>query len=255
MAETLNEALSANWKEEPPEINTDEFKKVIVSRRSVRVFTSDPIPEEVTQECLDMALLAPNSSNLQPWEFYWARSDKIKSKVIDCCLSQPAAKTARELIICVARTKTWPDVNKEMVSQLFGPESKVPPAVRTYYEKIIPYLLSQGPFDIFGFLKSIHFWFRGLKIPTPREPTSEMDMQLWAQKSCSLACENLMLAFRAFNFDSCPLEGFDSSRLSKVLELPSDATIVMVVAAGKRAENGVYGPRLRASRNRFIKII
>ena len=68
-----------------------------------------------------------------------------------------------------------------------------------------------------------------------------------------LACENLMLAFRARGWDTCPLEGLDSRRVRKLLALPGDASVVMVIAAGKRAPQGVYGPRLRFDRALFIK--
>ena len=32
--------------------------------------TNEPVPESVIRDCLEQAILAPNSSNLQIWEFY-----------------------------------------------------------------------------------------------------------------------------------------------------------------------------------------
>jgi nitroreductase len=49
----------------------------------------------------------------------------------------------------------------------------------------------------------------------------------------------------AEGFDSCPMEGFDSRRLRRLLSLPSGAEFSMVIAIGSRVEKGVYGPRLR----------
>ena len=88
--------------------------------------------------------------------------------------------------------------------------------------------------------------------PVPREPTSKSDMKIWASKTCALACENLMLAFRAYGFDSCPMEGLDSKRVAKILNLPSDAFVVMAISAGKRSDKGVYGPRIRFPKEKFI---
>ena len=65
-----------DYSEPAPEINTEEFIKVVESRRSVRVYTEENIPEEIMQKCLDLALLAPNSSNLQAWEFYHMEKQK-----------------------------------------------------------------------------------------------------------------------------------------------------------------------------------
>ena len=86
----------------------------------------------------------------------------------------------------------------------------------------------------------------------PREPNSHAEMRTWAAKSAALACQNLMLAFRAYGYDSCPMEGLDSARVRKLLKLPGDARVVMAISAGYRADTGVYGPRLRFPREQFV---
>ena len=86
-------------------------------------------------------------------------------------------------------------------------------------------------------------------------PKSNSDMKIWAHKSTALACQTLMLALRAFGYDSCPMEGIDSHRIKKLLKIPKTAQISMVISAGCRAENGVYGKRFRLKKDNFIKII
>lgn len=77
MADNIFNTIPKNGFHEPdPKIDPEEFKKVVTSRRSVRVFTNTPIPEKIMNDCLDLALLAPNSSNLQPWEFHWVRTQE-----------------------------------------------------------------------------------------------------------------------------------------------------------------------------------
>ena len=56
--------------EPSPPTDFDAFVTVVESRRSVRKFADEPIPDEVVRRCLELALLAPTSSNLQAWEFY-----------------------------------------------------------------------------------------------------------------------------------------------------------------------------------------
>ena len=51
-----------------------DFFEVLKKRRSVRKFTDSEVPEDVMRKCLKLSLLAPNSSNIQPWEFYWVRN-------------------------------------------------------------------------------------------------------------------------------------------------------------------------------------
>ena len=49
------------------------------------------------------------------------------------------------------------------------------------------------------------------------------------------------------------MEGFDAQRVQKILNLPKDAYVVMVIGAGEKAPNGIYGPRIRFERSSFIK--
>ena len=74
----LNELFENKNKhiEEVPEIDKKEFIKTVKSRRSVRNFTNEPVLEKDMRACLELTVLAPNSSNLQPWEFYWVRQSK-----------------------------------------------------------------------------------------------------------------------------------------------------------------------------------
>jgi len=55
----------------------ESFRQLVHARRSIRKFTDEKIPDHILDECLDLALLAPNSSNLQTWQFY-----KIKITIL-----------------------------------------------------------------------------------------------------------------------------------------------------------------------------
>ena len=80
-------------------------------------------------------------------------------------------------------------------------------------------------------------------------------MRVWANKTTALACQNLMMALRAYGYDSCPMEGMDSSRIKKLLKLNYNSEICMVISVGKRAKNGIHGKRFRLNSNKFIKIV
>ena len=250
----LNELFETKNKhiEEVPAINKEEFIKAVKSRRSVRNFKDEPVLEKHMRECLELTLLAPNSSNLQPWEFYWVRSIEKKEKLIRYCLGQPAASTAQELVVAVARPDFWKVNQKRMLSLIDEMGEKAPKSVKKYYGKIVPIAYHQGFLSIKGYIKKIAMEFRGLKKPTPREPYNKKGMAVWAHKSTALACENLMLSLRAYGYDSCPMEGMDSARIKKLLGLSSPAEISMVISAGKRAENGVYGKQIRFKSKYFI---
>ena len=149
---------------------------------------------------------------------------------------------------------TWKK-NKNKIIQSLKSNKSTPTSAVKYYEKIVPLVYFQGLFGIVGFIKKILVFFIGLFQVIPREPSSYSDMRVWAHKTTALACENLMLALRAYGYDSCPMEGMDSKRIKKMLDLPRKAEVFMVVSVGKRAENGVYGKRSRLNSENFIKVI
>ena len=51
------------------------------TRRTVRDFAPDPVPEEVIEDCLRTAGTAPNGANMQPWQFVVVTDPVIKAKI------------------------------------------------------------------------------------------------------------------------------------------------------------------------------
>ena len=125
----------------------------------------------------------------------------------------------------------------------------------TYYGKVVPFVYSMGVLGILGLVKRAVYFFRGLFAPTIREPVSKSHLRAWAVKTAALAAQTIMLSFRAYGYDSCPMEGYDSKMIRRILSLPRDAVVVMVIAAGKRARGGIWGPRIRFDPSRFIKTV
>jgi len=240
-----------SYREPAQECNFAEFVKVVESRRSVRVYEKEPVPDAVVEKCLDLALLAPNSSNLQPWEFYWVKSPEKLKKIQEFCLGQPAASTSSTLIVCVARPDKW-KLGQKINLDYFETQPAPPKSVMAYYQKLVPFVYGNGPLHILGPFKNLVACILGLFKVTPRGPFGRSGNILWASKTTALACENLMLAFRAAGFDSCPMEGFDEVRVRKLLGLPRSCAVTMVISAGKRAPGGIYAPRVRGARDHFV---
>ena len=227
------------------------FKEIVNSRRSVRFYSSDDIPKEVIESCLDSALKAPNSSNLQAWEIHHVVDPDKKKELVKLCLGQPAASTAKELFVFVARPDLWKRNNQWMIEE-FDRRGDMPEKAYQYFREITPLIYSTGFLGILSPIKWLYYNIRGIRKPTPREPMGRWGMTVWAQKSTALACAHFMLAMRAHGFDSCPMEGLDSKRVKKLLGLPRQAGITMAISAGKRAEGGIFGDRFRFDKKHFI---
>ena len=218
------------------------LRALIEQRRAVRRFTQEAVPDQVVADCLELAMLAPNSCNLQPWSFQVIRDPELLARLHPVCLGQNAAK-APLMIAVLARPDTWRQACANVLQH--WPEADVPKPVAHFYRKIAPFQYNQGPFGLLGLVKRVLVRLVGLRKPIMRTPNSHAAMRLWAVKSTALAAQNLMLAFESHGYASCPLEGFDEVRLRRVLEIPRQAVVVMLLAVGKAGERAVYNPRLR----------
>jgi len=47
-----------------------DFDDVILGRRSIRGYKPDPVPRALIEEIITLAMRAPSSMNVQPWNFY-----------------------------------------------------------------------------------------------------------------------------------------------------------------------------------------
>ena len=218
------------------------LRALIESRRAVRRFLPEAVPDAVIRDCLELAVLAPNSCNLQPWSFQVVRDPALLARLHPVCMSQNAAK-APLIIAVLARPDTWKQACANMVE--YWPEPEVPGRIRHFYAKTAPFQYNQGPLGLLGLFKRQLVRLLGLRRALMRTPNSLTQMRLWAVKSTALAAENLMLAFQSHGYATCPMEGFDEVRLRKVLDIPRQAIPIMLLAVGRQGEKGVYNPRLR----------
>jgi nitroreductase len=234
-----------------------DFFDLVNKRRSVRKFSNEKVPEEVILKSLRAALLAANSSNLQPWEFYWVKNKNKKEELVKACFSQNAAKTAQELIVAVSRIDTWRR-NRDLVLEDYKNKEKLLPIIEKYYNKAVPFSYFHDFFGISGIIKKIISFFIniiGLFKPMPRGPIFKHDVFEIVTKTTALACQNFMMALVSQGYDSCPMEGFDHKRVKKIINLNNKSHVVMVLGVGKADPKGIYGERFRINEDLVIKII
>jgi len=231
------------------------FFDIIEARRSVRIFDQEsPFDYQIVQKCLESATLAPNSSNLQLWEFYRIpETSPLKPGLDKLCMKQKAATTARELVVVVARRDKWKSrakANYGYIQETYknSPGKKQKQAL-AYYGKLIPKLYSRFP--LWSLIKQLVAWFIGLRRPMVRE-VSESDIRISVHKSAALAAMTFMYAMKAEGYDTCPMEGMDSLRVKKLLNLPKGAEISMIIGCGKGLPEGIYGKRFRVPNEEVI---
>lgn len=76
--------------------------EAIRTRRSVRAFLPEEVPEEVLSRIVGAAIQAPSAGNVQPWFFYVVRDDYLKKKLTDASLGQAFIAQAPVVIVACA---------------------------------------------------------------------------------------------------------------------------------------------------------
>jgi nitroreductase len=231
--------------------NEKTVSEAIKFRRSVRVFKKESINDEKVRECIKLATLAATSSNMQLWEFYQVVSPEILKQLTVASFDQGAAKTAQQMVVVIARKDLWKKRKQSNIAFLKSQYGDKPVAdyskrekfALNYYQKIIPSIYADF-LGILGMIKFFAFKIIGLFRPIYRE-VRQSDMRIVAHKSAGLAAQNFMISMAAINYDTCPMEGFDSKMVKKALNLPTSTEINMIIACGLREENGIYGERFR----------
>lgn len=236
--------------------STDHYAQLIHSRRSIRKFDQQhDFNHQAVKDALELALLSPNSSNMQLWEFHRVASADKREQMVTFCLGQNAAKTANELVVFTVTPRKWKaraKMNSQHIRNQFeGRSDKAALRAFKYYEKLIPMMYNNDRLGVRGVVRKCIASIIGIKKPMVREVTKS-DFRICLHKSASLAAMTFMTSMRDQGYDTCPMEGFDSTRVKQLLGLEKSDEICMIVSCGKRTEEGVYGERQRVERDDVI---
>ncbi|HNV49688.1 MAG: nitroreductase family protein [Bacteroidales bacterium] len=230
------------------------LQEVLEFRRSVRYFDeAKELNTEKVKRCIELATLAPNSSNMQLWEFYHITDPEMLKKISHACLDQKATETAKQIVVFVTRrdlhrkrSKANLEFEKGNIARNSPPEKQERrwKDRQLYYNRLIPFMYGRF-FGLLGIFRKILTASISLFRPMATS-FSESDMRVVVHKTCGLAAQTFMIAMAEIGYDTCPLEGFDSRRVKKLLKLPCSAEITMVIPCGiRKGTCGIWGERFR----------
>jgi nitroreductase len=90
---------------------------IIKSRKSIRKYKRDNIPEDVFLRVMEAARLAPSGKNLQPWKFIIARDQNLKESLAEASRGQLFIARAPIIIIaCGCPDMSYPRQGNYMKS-------------------------------------------------------------------------------------------------------------------------------------------
>lgn len=240
------------------------LEAVLNFRRSIRDYQTDNhLDTEKVKHCLELATLAPNSSNMQLWEFYHITDRELIKKMANASLSQNAVASANQLVVFVtrgdlyrSRAKQVLDFQRDNIKRNSPPDRQASRIKKSevYYGKLMPLVYARF-FGLVGLFRKILTVSVSLFRPMFTD-SSECDQRIVVHKSCALAAQTFMIAMANEGYDTCAVEGFDSRRVKKLLKLPSGAEINMLIPCGIRnGDKAVHGERYRVPFDQVYKNI
>ena len=174
----------------------------IESRRSIKSFDiNHKMRTDEIEKILQSAILSPTSYNIQNWRFVTVTNQELKNKLSELSHGQKQVLEASLVVILCADLNSW---NKD-------PER---------YWKNIP----KEPRKIL--VNSLRNSYHG-------KPQQQRDE---AMRSCGMAAQTIMLAAKSMGYDTCPMKGFDYEEVGKLINLPDDHVIVMMIVIGKASK-------------------
>lgn len=202
------------------ELTTMSVAEAAESRRSIRRYTGEPIPDADLTELLRLVGRAPSAWNLQPWRFVVVRDEATKARLRAAAFGQAQVTAAPAVIVIY---------------------SDMPDALATVDEAIHP--------DVQGEKREAQR--QGVRRAFAGK--SEAEREAWGVQQGGIALGYLMLLARHFGLDTSPMLGFDAAKVKEILEIPSNTGVVAMVPIGYAAEEGFRSHRHPVERTtRFV---
>ena len=154
------------------------------------------LTEEETSQLLSLTALSLSAFNVNNCRFVVVRDPDLRKEINKLSVNQSQVPHTASLIILCARLKLW-----EKTPEGNGDHGSVAPP------------------------------------PNSRKKTtrrgSDRKHRDEAMCSCGIAAQTLMLTAKAMNYDSWRLEGFDAEGVGKLINLPKDHVVAMLLVVGK----------------------
>ena len=187
-------------------------KDAIETRRSIRHFRPDDVPDELIKQVLEAARLAPSGSNIQPWRFLVIRDKEVKKELRRICLEQRFVEEAPVVIICFGDLELYSKEARRKRRQEFI-DSGVTATLSGRFAYDSEYIVPQE------------------SLPTP--PRQELITS--AKANTFIAIEHLVLMATALGLGTCWVGAFDADDINRLFSLSDNLIPVVVIPVGYAA--------------------
>ncbi|AKG33478.1 nitroreductase family protein [Paenibacillus durus] len=192
------------------------FSQVLRERHSVRKYDSSrKMSNEEINDLLNDAILAPSSSNLQPWRFIVITDQALKEQLLPIAHNQQQVVESSAIIAVLGDLEAYRNVNKIW-------DSAVEAGLATPEVRDMMVENSWNSYSAFS-----------------REKQKEI-----ALVDGGLVSMQLMLAAKAKGYDTVAMGGYDAEKFREMFQIPQRYATVMLIAVGHAAVPGRQTSRL-----------
>ncbi|WP_433335637.1 nitroreductase family protein [Spirillospora sp. CA-294931] len=201
--------------------------EAIRTRRTIRHYRPDPIPETLLDELLDLALEAPSSWNLQDRSIVAVSSPEGLEGLTWAAGGQPQPNEAPVVLVFVAEPQLWRDDNADIYDTAR--------ASGAWNDEFIT-------------------WFAGETRAFQESLDQRGLLREYAIKDAMIAATYVMLAATEMGLATSPMNGWDESKVKKVLGIEDrdDLAIALMVSVGYSDEERAHPGRRERHRNLFF---
>lgn len=171
----------------------------IEQRRSIKNYdATHQMPDEEVEKLMKAVLRTPTSFNIQNYRFVVVRDKAIQQSLKEASWNQAQVLEASAVVMICADLK-----------------APVKDPKRYWY---------QAPTEVAEALSGMTLQFYDGKEELQHDE---------ALRSVGMAAQTLMLAAKAMGYDTCPMIGFEPEKVAKIINLPADHLIGMMIVVGK----------------------
>ena len=171
----------------------------ITQRRSVKAYDPEhKMTEDEITKLLSLAILSPSAFNIQNWRFVRVSDPALRQEIRKAAWDQAQVTDASLLLVICADLKSWEKDTARYWRNAPQPVQEfMVPAITQYY--------------------------------SGREQVQRDE----AMRSCGIAAMAMMLEAQEMGYACCPMDGFDFDAVGKLVHLPADHVVTMMLAIGK----------------------
>ncbi|MEC9411610.1 MAG: nitroreductase family protein [Pseudomonadota bacterium] len=179
-----------------------DIKEAILTRRSVKHYDPDhTMTKEEVRTLMEHAILSPTAFNLQHWRFINVEDKQLRQEIREASYGQAQVTDSSMLLVLCSDLNAWEkDPQRYWRHAPKEVQDFMLPAIEGYYTNH-----HQGQRDE-------------------------------CFRSVGIAASTIMLMAKGMGYDSCPMDGFDFDKVARIINLPHDHVIVMMITIGKKLQ-------------------